>query len=62
MTHTEIREVNNLISLITEVATTPPTNDRELAVVHATVVAVSEPEIREHADILIHKLLSRTEH
>lgn len=62
MTHTEIREVNNLISLITEVATTPPTNDRELAVVHATVAAVSEPEIREHADILIHKLLSRTEH
>lgn len=62
MTHTEIRKVNNLISLIVEVATTPPTNDRELAVVHATVAAVSEPEIREHADILIHKLLSRTEH
>lgn len=62
MTHSEIRKVNNLISLIAEVATTPPTNDRELAVVHATVAAVSEPKIREHADILIHKLLSRTEH
>lgn len=62
MTHSEIREVNNLISLIVEVATTPPANDRELAVVHATVAAVSEPEIREHADLLIHKLLSRTEH